>query len=137
MPRAVPEWIGKDDNEAPPPRVKTRLLRKFNFRCALSGAEIHPGNQHELQWDHIIALINNGANRESNLQPVLRAEHKKKTKLDVAIKAQTEAMTKSAFRLNTEPKRKMQGRPFPKSTKPRLFDKTALAPRQIFKDVKI
>ena len=37
--------------------------------------------------DHVIALVNGGENRESNLAPALRDKHRAKTKIDVAEKA--------------------------------------------------
>jgi 5-methylcytosine-specific restriction endonuclease McrA len=37
--------------------------------------------------DHIVALVNGGSHRESNLAPALRSEHRRKTAQDVAQKS--------------------------------------------------
>ena len=132
MPREIPEWRGKTDDTSPPPRVKARILRRQDHKCALSNAPIPPGIAP--QFDHKIALINGGENRESNLQAVLAGPHRAKTKADVAEKAKTDAMTIKAFAL-ASPKQKIPQRP--KHEKPaKRFDRTSLPPRQMFKDAK-
>lgn len=87
MSRAVEEWVGKDDNTPVPPRVRLRVFEAHGGRCWISGIKIRPGDP----WDsdHVLALINGGANRESNLAPALRSKHREKTAEDVAIKAKT------------------------------------------------
>lgn len=84
MTRSVDEWIGKTDDSAVPPRVRVRRFDAFGGICYLSGIKIRPGMKWELH--HIIALINGGQHRESNLAPVLYDAHKKQTRLDVAEK---------------------------------------------------
>lgn len=44
-----------------------------------------PGDAWEC--DHVLALVNGGENRESNLAPALSAAHKAKTAADVAQKS--------------------------------------------------
>ena len=85
MPRELPEWIGKTDNTSVPPRVQQRILERQDFKCAVT--KIHLANGVEKQLDHIIALVNGGENRESNLQWITTIAHKAKTKADVAQKA--------------------------------------------------
>ena len=85
MTRSVPEWIGKTDDAAIPKRVRLRVLDAHDGICALTGRKIRPGDEWDL--DHRVALANGGEHRESNLQPVLRAAHRKKTAADVAQKA--------------------------------------------------
>ena len=85
MSRNVPEWVGKTDDTAIPPRVRLRVLEAHGDRCALSGRKIGPGDTWEC--DHIIALANGGQHREGNLQPVLSAEHREKTGQDMKVKA--------------------------------------------------
>lgn len=48
-------------------------------------------------WDveHIIAIINGGENRESNLAPALRSKHREKTARDMAEKSRTYRKRKS------------------------------------------
>lgn len=83
--RAVDEWIGRTDDDRPPPRVRVRIFEKHGGRCALSNRIIRPGDKWDV--DHIVALALGGANRESNMAPVLRDAHKIKTRDDVAQKS--------------------------------------------------
>lgn len=85
MSRSVEEWIGKTDDAAIPPRVRVRVFDRFGGICQLTGRKIRPGDAWDL--DHIVALINGGQHRESNLQPALRDKHRAKTKEDVALKS--------------------------------------------------
>jgi 5-methylcytosine-specific restriction endonuclease McrA len=88
MTRAVPEWIGKTDDTRAPPRVRARVFMAYDGKCYLTGKRITPADHWELE--HVIALINGGKNRESNLAPVLAGKpHKEKTAVDVAIKSKT------------------------------------------------
>lgn len=89
-PRSLPEWIGRTPDSAVPPRVRLRVFDKFNQCCAGCGLSL-VGKR----WtcDHIKALINDGENRESNLQPLGDdCCNKKKNKSDVAIKSKTYAV---------------------------------------------
>lgn len=85
MSRSVPEWIGKTDDTPAPPRVRLRVFEAHGGVCHLTGRKIGPGDKWDL--DHVTALCNGGENRESNLAPALREEHRKKTAKDVAQKA--------------------------------------------------
>lgn len=85
MTRSVKEWIGKTDNTPAPPRVRIRVFEFYQGVCQITGRKIRPGDKWEL--DHIIALVNGGENRESNLHPVLAEAHKAKTRADVKEKA--------------------------------------------------
>lgn len=87
MSRSVEYWIGKTDDSAVPSRVKFRIFERFDGRCACCGRKILAGERWDV--DHIVAICNSGQNRESNLQPLLTAHHRAKTKLDVAIKSKT------------------------------------------------
>ena len=86
MTRSVAEWIGRDDNTAIPPRVKLRIFLKAEGRCEKCLTWI-PGKSPN--FDHKVALINGGENRESNLQLLCAGCHKPKTQADVAEKAVT------------------------------------------------
>lgn len=70
MTRSIPEWHGATPDSAIPPRVRARVFEANGGICHVSGRKIAAG---EL-WDceHVIALINGGENRESNLKPALR-----------------------------------------------------------------
>lgn len=85
MPRSVPEWIGKNDDSAIPPRVKLRVFDRFNGCCADCGRRI--GGNLRAEYDHAVALINGGKNSESNL--ILRCSgcHVDKSNLDVRQKS--------------------------------------------------
>jgi len=98
MSRTVPEWIGRTSDSVPPPRVKLRILKRHNNRCYLTGHEFRDGDR--IEFDHIVALCNGGANCESNLAPVLADKHKEKTRSDVEQRAKTDRMVKKRFRLS-------------------------------------
>lgn len=90
MPRSVGEWIGKTDDTPAPPRVRVRVFAHCDGKCHRCGRKIRPGDHWTLE--HLTALINGGANAESNLSvtcvwclPVKNAE-------DVAIKAKAYAV---------------------------------------------
>lgn len=85
MSRGTDEWVGKSDDDAIPRRVRARVFEAHGGRCYLSGRVIRSGDVWDC--DHIIALINGGEHRESNLAPALREFHKIKTKADVAEKS--------------------------------------------------
>ena len=83
--RSLPEWRGKTDNAAIPPRVQDRVLVRYCSRCAICTRELGPGLRPV--FDHIKALINDGENREYNIQPLCEPCHKTKTAADVALKS--------------------------------------------------
>ena len=85
MTRTVKEWIGKTDDTSAPPRVRLRVFEAHKGICHLTGRKITPADTWDL--DHVVALVNGGENRESNLAPALRVAHREKTAEDVAIKA--------------------------------------------------
>lgn len=85
--REVAEWIGAHPDQAIPQRVKLRIWTRCGGRCALTGRKLRPGDAY--QFDHILALVNGGAHRESNLQLISAEAHKAKTASDVAIKSKT------------------------------------------------
>lgn len=100
--RSTEEWIGKTPDSPIPPRVKLRVFERHDGRCHISGRKIMPGDAWEC--DHVIALINGGENRESNLAPALADKHKAKTAADVAEKARTARIR--AKHLGIKPKSK-------------------------------
>lgn len=84
--RQLPEWKGKSDDEAIPPRVKVRTFERFKGKCAdctlVICGKLLPA------YDHIVPLVAGGSNRESNLQLLCVPCHLVKTKVDVAEKSQ-------------------------------------------------
>lgn len=113
MSRSVKEWIGKNDDSKAPPRVRQRVFDKYEGKCYISGLPI---GQKPWQLDHVVALINGGENRESNLAPILTSLHKKKTAQDVRQKAKT-AKIRGKHTGAIQPKGKIQSRGFAKGTK--------------------
>lgn len=90
--RSTDEWIGKTDDAKVPPRVRLRIWDRDKGVCHITGRKILAGEKWDL--DHIVALINGGEHRESNLAPALVAPHREKTKQDVKIKAKTDRVRK-------------------------------------------
>lgn len=60
------EWIGKTDDSDPPPRVRDRVFERCDRRCHACGRQI-PQRGERWTCEHLVAIINGGANRESNL----------------------------------------------------------------------
>jgi 5-methylcytosine-specific restriction enzyme A len=88
MARTTSEWIGRNDDSPVPPRVRLRVLERFGRRCDPEGGcgrDLRPGDLWEC--DHVTAIINGGANRESNLHPLCAWCHPGKTRADVAEKS--------------------------------------------------
>lgn len=108
MSRTVEEWIGKTPDSKIPDRVRDRVFKRDDGRCHLSGRVIRPGDSWDC--DHVIALINGGENRESNLAPALRDKHREKTATDVALKAKDARVRKK--HLGLRKKRTIGGRRF-------------------------
>ena len=117
MSRTVSEWIGKSDDSIPPPSVRLRVLKRHDRKCAMCGQRIVG----TYVCDHRKAIINGGANREFNLQPIcVRCDRTVKTPADVKERAKTDAMTKAVHGIkrtsrpmpgsrNTPFKRRMDG----------------------------
>lgn len=112
MSRELPEWVGKSDDTAPPPRVRLRVFEAYGGRCWLSGKKIMPGDAWDL--DHKVALVNGGRNVESNLAPALRDKHREKTADDVALKSKASRVRLKHLGQWPPSPRKMQSRPFPR-----------------------
>lgn len=112
MSRGLGEWIGKTDDAKIPPRVRKRVFERSNRICHLSNREIRLGEPWDL--DHVVALINGGEHRESNLAPALRDKHREKTAIDVAIKSRDYRKSAKSVGISFRKGPKMQGREFEK-----------------------
>lgn len=114
MSRSVEEWVGKDDDAVPPPRVRIRVFDNTNGTCYLCKRKIFPGEY--WQADHIIALCNGGGNCESNLSPACRNCCYTKTSEDVAQKSKLATLRKKHLGISKPKKplspwkRKMNGK---------------------------
>lgn len=87
MARSTEKWIGKTDDTPVPPRVRLRQFERDGGCCCTCGVKIRPGMA--WQCDHVVAIINGGANDEDNLQTLCGGCHKAKTAADVAQKAKS------------------------------------------------
>lgn len=105
MSRSVDEWVGKDDDEPVPPRVKVRVFLRADGHCAICARCLRPGDK----WtcDHRVALVNGGPNRESNLQVLCAWCDKPKTVFDVKEKSKTARIRSAHFGI------KRSSRPLP------------------------
>lgn len=67
MPRSVKEWIGKISDTKAPSRVRQRIFDAAGGVCHICSLPIKTAES----WhaDHVIALIEGGENRETNLKP--------------------------------------------------------------------
>ncbi len=90
--RSTDEWIGRTDDAQIPPRVRLRVFARHGGVCHLSGRRIGPSDAWDC--DHVVALVNGGEHRESNLAPALRGKHREKTARDVAEKAKNDRVRK-------------------------------------------
>ena len=110
MTRSVKEWIAKSDDAPVPPRVKDRTLQAQNACCAGCGLPFNEKRKPE--FDHRIAIILGGENRETNIQALCGDCHDPKTKADTGAKSKLADIRKKRFQL------KGPKRPFPKRADP-------------------
>jgi len=85
--RSTEEWVGKNDDQAIPARVKIRVFDRAGGNCACCTLQIV--GKLRPAYDHIQALVNGGSHREFNLQLLCMPCHAVKTKADVAEKSLT------------------------------------------------
>ncbi len=114
MSRELPEWIGKNDDQAVPLRVQVRLKER-QPNCAHCGLPINDSFR-KPEVDHIVSICNGGPNREGNLQILCKPCHRLKSQVDVAVKASTARRIKKRLGLQkrrTIPGRKFDGTPIP------------------------
>lgn len=116
MTRTVEEWIGKTDDTPIPPRVKARVFEAHGGVCHLTGRKIRAGEPWDC--DHVIALINGGQNRESNLAPALRDKHREKTAEDVGIKSKVARIRAKHLGIWPKSKTRWPKRSFSTASKP-------------------
>lgn len=111
--RSVPEWVGKTPDSDPPKAVKLRIFNRYAGRCGLTGAKIQVGDVYE--FDHIKEIWEGGENRESNLHPVLKEPHDKKSAAARSRKSKADRVRfKHVTPTKDQPRRgpKLQGRGF-------------------------
>lgn len=110
--RSVPEWIGATSDTAIPPRVRLRVWTRCDGKCGECGRKIRTGES----WivEHLVALVNGGLNRESNLGITCGWCKPVKDARDVADKSKVASIRKKHLGI-TATKRKLQGPGFRKS----------------------
>jgi Restriction endonuclease len=128
MARTVKEWIGKTPDTKIPPRVRQRIYDRAQGQCHICKLPIKAGES--WQADHVIALINGGENRESNLAPAHAHCHLAKTKQDVAVKKKI-ARVRGRHTGAKQPKGTIKSRGFAKKAR---TPKPSLPPRKLFQE---
>lgn len=108
MTRPVPEWIGKTDTTAIPPRVKLRILDRQGGKCGMCPRKLGVAGE-AIEYDHVLALINGGQHRENNLQALCLFCHRPKTAQDVAQKAKTASVRAKHYGAKNKPVRPLPG----------------------------
>jgi 5-methylcytosine-specific restriction protein A len=106
--RSLPEWVGATPDSPIPPRVRVRVAMRAGRCCQQCTRPILEGDRGEV--DHIVALVNGGENRESNLRFICRWCHAKKTLADVEEKSRVSRRLKRSLGIKTR-----SGRPIPGS----------------------
>lgn len=99
--RSVEEWIGRTDDAKVPPRVRLRIFKAHDGICHLTGRKIAAGERWELE--HVKALILGGEHRESNLAPALADAHKRKTAMEMKVKAKIDRIAKKNLGIRKVP----------------------------------
>lgn len=105
--RSIDEWTGATPDARIPGRVRLRVFERHGGICRLTGRKIRAGDAWDL--DHIKALCNGGEHRETNLAPVLRDAHRRKTAADVAERAKVDRIRKKHLGLARSVGRPMPG----------------------------
>lgn len=135
MPRSVPIWRGKTPDTKAPNRVRLRVFDRFGGKCHRCGRKVQTGERWTLE--HLVALVNDGANDETNLGVTCDNCLPAKNAEDVAEKAKVAATRQKHLGITKEgPKLQTRGfTPSPKSEKRRkkAEDMNRLPPRQIYR----
>lgn len=90
MARAVPEWIGRNDNAMPGKNVRDRISLQTGDACAECQKPFGPTNRPHC--DHILALADGGENRERNMQMLCTECHLRKTSKEATARAKTRSI---------------------------------------------
>lgn len=91
------EWVGRTPEAMPGQTVLLRLYTKQNGICACGCGQVMNLNRDKVDCDHIIALIDGGGNRESNLQLLLHPCHKAKTSAEATARSEGRRHKAKAF----------------------------------------
>lgn len=91
------EWVGKTAEAMPGQTVLLRLYAKQNGICACGCGQSMNLNRDKVDCDHRVALIDDGENRESNLQLLLHVCHKGKTAKEATARSEERRHKAKAF----------------------------------------
>ena len=129
MPRSTKEWIGKTADHAAPPKVRQRVFDRAGGVCHWCKLPIKVPVE-TWQADHVVALINGGANAEGNLAPIHSHCHVAKTGRDVTEKSKVAKARQQHLGIK-RPKQKIRSAGFPASGRIKV-ERKALPPRQLY-----
>ena len=106
LPRTVTEWLGKTADSAIPKLVRLRVWDRYEGCCHRCNRSIPTGDA----WiiEHLLALINGGENRESNLRLTCSWCKPQKDREDMAIRQTTRNVRTKHLGIS-----KAKGRPMP------------------------
>jgi 5-methylcytosine-specific restriction protein A len=122
MPRAIPEWIARHDDQAVPEKVQLRVFERDERKCFLCGLLIRPGDG--LDFHHRTPLIDGGRHAENNLVPVHRRCHRLQTAREAAERAAIRSTVKSQYGIR--PPSRLRGQGFRKA-EPQMKASTELS----------
>lgn len=127
MARSVDEWIGKNDDAMPPPRVRQRIIERENRICHICKGQISEGKP----WhaDHVPPLKDGGENRESAIFPAHPICHQGLTAKQASDRAKVERNKQKASGAQRS-KQTIPSAPFP--GKRERTPKPKLPPRRIY-----
>lgn len=89
MPRHIPEWVGKHDDQMPGTLVRDRISRRQGDKCKC-GKPFGPTIR--ANCDHVIPIADGGENRESNLQMLCNHCHVEKTSAEAAARRKSRSV---------------------------------------------
>lgn len=117
MARSRPEWFGKTDDSMPGIHVLLDLYTSQNGICACPDncGLVMNLDRDEIDCDHKIPLKDGGENRQSNLQLMFRAHHRKKTSGENVARGKERQHKAKAFTVIRERKAKIPTASFAKA----------------------
>lgn len=95
--RPVKEWVGRRPESMPTAKVQLRIFNRQNGVCACGCQVVMDFDRDDIDCDHILALKDDGENRESNLQLLRRKCHRAKTSAENSARADAERHKARAF----------------------------------------
>ncbi len=130
MARHINPWVGKTDDQMPPPDVTARNFAKAKGCCENCLRKLMAGEK----WarDHILPLKDGGINIETNLQILCEPCHGQKTSGENSLRAAIKRKTKAVYGIQSAPIRPIQSRGFAKAVKLKLASSKSLPPVRLY-----